>query len=221
MNTFLQSSASRLLGAEEKILELAAKERSRLLVVSDSHGNYGSFKEIVREFGRQCDALIFCGDGIEDLARLSAECVEDGDLAEYVPPVIGVVEGNNDPDTYLIRGALVEVPLSCAIEASGHQIFFTHGHRYSLYNGTEAMRKIALSAGCTAVFFGHTHVAFSALESGNIFTMNPGSCSRPRNGQPPSFAIVDVEKEKRNFDCVFYQFISGNSTPYVPGDSMF
>nr|WP_318715294.1 YfcE family phosphodiesterase [uncultured Treponema sp.] len=209
MNTFKQNYLTNLIGTQEAVDSLANMEKARLLVVSDSHGNFNSLKTIVQEFGSECDGMIFCGDGIEDIARLV-------EIAESVPPVLGVVEGNNDPDTYPINDECIKVPLSCSLIAAGHNVFFTHGHRYSLYEGLDGMKEVASNIGCDAVLFGHTHVCFSALTSGNIFVLNPGSCSRPRQGQPSVFAILEVEKGKGYNDAVFYQVVPGERKTFVP-----
>ena len=188
MNTFKQNYLTNLIGTQEAVDSLANMEKARLLVVSDSHGNFNSLKTIVQEFGSECDGMIFCGDGIEDIARLV-------EIAESVPPVLGVVEGNNDPDTYPINDECIKVPLSCSLIAAGHNVFFTHGHRYSLYEGLDGMKE---------------------LTSGNIFVLNPGSCSRPRQGQPSVFAILEVEKGKGYNDAVFYQVVPGERKTFVP-----
>ena len=78
------------------------------------------------------------------------------------------------------------------------------------------MKEVASNIGCDAVLFGHTHVCFSALTSGNIFVLNPGSCSRPRQGQPSVFAILEVEKGKGYNDAVFYQVVPGERKTFVP-----
>lgn len=223
MNTFVQN-ATRLLGKTGDIENLADLEKAVILVISDSHGSYYSLKTAIEQFGSGCDAMIFCGDGINDIARLSAECAEDPKLAEMVPAVIGIVEGNNDPDRYpltvmLDSGAAlmeVEVPLNNTIDIAGHRILFTHGHRYSLYDGFGDLRNLASTFDCSAVFYGHTHVGGSTLTCGNIFALNPGSCARPRMGQPPCFSIVTIEKEKNYYDSVFYQVVPGKCVPYIP-----
>ncbi|MBQ0039534.1 MAG: YfcE family phosphodiesterase [Treponema sp.] len=215
MNNFLQE-VSYLLGSEEEIKNLALKEKARILVLSDSHGSYANLRNAITDAGSGCDAMIFCGDGINDIARLAEECLDSETLAQCVPPVIGVVVGNNDPDIYPIRGFMAKVPVVCTMDVAGHKIFFTHGHRFSLYDGTEEMRKTAESMDCTAVFYGHTHVACEMLESGNIFTLNPGSCARPRCGLPNSYAIVEVDREHDYYNVVFYKMVLGGSSPFIP-----
>ena len=59
-----------IIGSREAIAALENKDHARLLVLSDSHGRYGLMESIVRGFGGKCDALIFCGDGVCDIAQL-------------------------------------------------------------------------------------------------------------------------------------------------------
>ena len=209
MNNFTQDNLTNLIGQKKDIENLANKEKARILVVSDSHGHPSVLKSIVQDFGSECDAMVFCGDGIEDIAFLA-------ESADAVPSVLGIAEGNNDPDSYFIKGQAIKVPLNCSLIAAGHNIFFTHGHRFALYDGLDRMKEAAQSIGCSAVFFGHTHVAFSALIPGNVFVLNPGSCSRPRQCQCASFAIVEVEKDKNDYNAVFYQAIPGERKTFVP-----
>ena len=48
-------------------------------------------------------------------------------------------------------------------------------------------------ADCKTAFYGHSHIAKEENIDGYKF-VNPGSCARPRGGQPAGFAIATVEK---------------------------
>lgn len=222
MNNFQQISTY-LLGTDEAVKELAQKEKARILVVSDSHEDYGKLEIILRQFGRECDALVFCGDGAKDLELLSMEAGSDRDYAVCVPPVIGVVEGNCDSDICFLAAGdgsgnmnRIQIRVSCTMEACGHRLFFTHGHRYSLYEGMGEMRKAAVEEGCDIVCFGHTHVACTSMEPGKILFINPGSCARPRCAQPNSFALLELGRESDERKVTFYQVIPGMCLPFVP-----
>lgn len=222
LNDFKQTS-SWLFGNPQDISDLSQLDSASILVISDSHGAYYNLRMIVQQFGAACNAMIFCGDGICDIARLAEESFSDEELAKCIPPVIGVVEGNGDTDVYpfpVREGGTIpaRIPVNCTMEAAGHKIFFTHGHRYPIYSGNEELREAAGDLDCSAVFYGHTHIARGALEPGNIFFLNPGSCSRPRGGQPQSFALVTVAKDKNYFSPVFHQITAGKCIPYIPED---
>lgn len=222
MNNFQQISTY-LLGTDEAVKELAGKEKARILIVSDSHEDYGKLEIILRQFGRECDALVFCGDGAKDLELLSMEASSDGEYAQCIPPVIGFVGGNCDPDLCFFSSSdgsgtmmRAQVRVSCTMEACGHKLFFTHGHRFSLYEGMNEMRKPAVEEGCDIVCFGHTHVAGTSMEPGKILFINPGSCARPRCAQPNSFAVLELGRERGERKVTFYQVIPGMCLPFIP-----
>ena len=66
----ISQHAQNIIGSREAIAALENKDHARLLVLSDSHGRYGILESIIRRFGGECDALIFCGDGVSDIAQL-------------------------------------------------------------------------------------------------------------------------------------------------------
>ena len=73
-----------LLGTQQDLEALEKKVQARLLVISDSHNHYSIFKKIVLSYGKNCDALIFCGDGIGDLIQLVIECGKNDELKKEI-----------------------------------------------------------------------------------------------------------------------------------------
>ncbi len=221
MNTLVQDS-SLLLGSKKEIEALSFKDSSRLLVVSDSHGAYFILESILRFSGAESDALVFCGDGISDIAHLIETAVEKEEIQAFIPPVIGIVEGNNDSDLYPVRNVMksgsyyteISAPLFNVISVSGHKVFFTHGHRYALYSGTDRLSEMAEKAGCRLALFGHTHIAMEKM--GKVFLLNPGSCRFPRGGQKPSFATVTLKKNSDSVESIFYCISENEITPFFP-----
>ncbi len=219
--SFIQDS-SLLLGEREDIESLASKSSARVLVVSDSHGAYESFIAILKQFGSTCDALIFCGDGICDLAKIIEKTIKEPDFKQFIPSVIGIVQGNNDADIYPVRNTIssepyfieLKVPLFNIMEVCGHRIFWTHGHRSSLYLGTEQIESCAQKNKCEIALYGHTHIATENF--GQVYTLNPGSCSRPRCGQKPSFATITLSKDKSSIESIFYELGFQKSSPFFP-----
>ena len=106
-----------------------------------------------------------------------------------------------------------KVPIFNVLEACGQRIFFTHGHRNSLYLGTGEIISAAKKSNCKIALYGHTHIAAEKL--GEVFTINPGSCFRPRGGQKPSFAMLNLTKNI-GFECIFYELSSLGSKPFFP-----
>ena len=182
-----------IIGARDAIAALEIKDHARLLVISDSHGRYPVFEGIVRGYGAKCDALIFCGDGVADIANLLYKQKLDKKLAECVPPVIAAVHGNCDPSSYpLDKGSLYFSDM-IELKVNGRGILVTHGHNQGVDWGVETLGLEMQVSECTTAFYGHTHVAREE-DFKNFKIVNPGSCSRPRGGQAPGFAIATVEK---------------------------
>lgn len=219
MNAFIQDD-SLLIGAENEIENLAKKNSAKILVVSDSHGSYQSLKMILHQ--TPCDAMIFCGDGFCDIARLIDETAENENLQKFIPGVIGVVEGNNDADIYPVRNISstdpyyieFKIPLFNTIEICGKKIFFTHGHRNAVYIGCDQVVALAKKYECEIALYGHTHVASEQFFLGDVLALNPGSCARPRCGQFPSFATLEISREKNYVLPIFYQIASQKIKPF-------
>ena len=228
---FLQDK-SLLLGTKSDISALAKKESASLLIVSDTHGASDVLFFILKECGSLCDALIFCGDGLSDIALLADYALNDAWLLGSVPPVIAFVQGNNDAPQYSIKALCtnqhkeekveyknVIVPKDQTLTAAGHKIFLTHGHNYALYSGTFPLAKKALSQKANLAFYGHTHVA-RAEYYGHLLLLNPGSCALPRRGQLPCYARVLLKKDSLDFSYTFRAITSiaedAESVPYTP-----
>ena len=83
----------------------------KILVVSDSHGDYNIISRLVR-MQTKADVVIFLGDGYEEFQDLKLDFPQKMFLG---------VRGNNDWSCPL--------PLNDEITLEGKKIFFTHGHR--------------------------------------------------------------------------------------------
>lgn len=196
MTEFVQNS-SLLLGAYEDIKELSQKDKARILVVSDSHWGVENLFSILTIAGKDCDALVFCGDGIEDLGKVLNRASCTPDFQEYLPKVIALVKGNNDEQLYFFNSMAVQVPREQLLKAAGHTIYIAHGHHFSLYTGLHKIYEQAKTCKADIVLFGHSHVATVAVKHRQHLILNPGSCSLPRGGQPRTFAILSLQKNKK------------------------
>lgn len=193
------------LGSIEIIKELSEKEFAKILVISDSHGNKINFLSILRNFGKSCDALCFCGDGITDLCV----ALENSHIQPFLPNVIFFVKGNGDNSTATIltrERKIIFVPTDKEAVVCGKRLFLTHGHKYNVYIGTNELKKLAAEKKADVVFYGHTHVA-NAMTKSKILLLNPGSCSLPRGNVPQTFAIVEI---KKNEEKIGYQYFRLN-----------
>lgn len=226
MNTLIQEN-NFLLGSQDSIKNLEQKDNARILVISDSHGASRILYNAIREKGPIVDALVLCGDSNDDLAYIIQKSAEDMYYGMCLPPVIAFVTGNNDSDSYPIINPEIfknphakmytelKSPLSQTFKAAGKKIFVIHGHRHSLYSGYEAIIQATKKNEAQICLFGHTHIAQSINLQDGITLLNPGSIARPRNCQPPTFAILNVSKEKET-SWDFYKYTESGSEPYTP-----
>ena len=82
----MKQNSSGLIGKEEDIKALESKKGARILVYSDSHGNAGIVEQILLNYGKACDMLVFCGDGICDLAQILSKAEYEKKLSQATNP---------------------------------------------------------------------------------------------------------------------------------------
>ena len=152
----------------------------KILVFSDSHGST-LFMRKALNMHRDAEVVFFLGDGLEDVDTLS-----------YLFPNVAwvAVSGNND---YVpsFRGALVKGLDSITLE--GHKIVLTHGNRYGVKGGTEALKRLAKEQGADIVLFGHTHTPHEEYvpdDDHPFYLFNPGAAS----GYSPSYGLILLDK---------------------------
>ena len=141
----------------------------RVLVISDSHGNYPHALK-AHELAGPVDHIIHLGDGAED-ARLMAQVLE--------VPVLQVA-GNCDPDPRL--------PQELTLDFGPCRVYLTHGNRLLVKSGLRQLVGRGLELGAAVVLYGHTHRSAVQRESGMLL-VNPGSL---RQGFPGSYAILTL-----------------------------
>ncbi len=212
MNSLTQL-ASNLIGSQEDITALEAKSSANILVISDTHGDYDVLCDIIEEFGHISDALVFCGDGICDICSYIQDAYVDESLQEYLPPVVAIVKGNGDSEKNQIikpktnefpaSRKIITAPNSISFTVAGRNIFASHGHRHSVDFALEHLAATAKNLDSDLVFYGHTHRPYWEENSGTLY-LNPGSCSRPRGGNPPSFAVVAFPGMRDRYDVSFF-----------------
>lgn len=203
----LVQTVHNLLGSKEDILALENMDHARVLVYSDSHGNYENVKDIILRYGPSCNALAFCGDGIKDLAWLLESSLSDEKLQEAIPPVIAFAKGNGDPSSYPVSflkdSPTLKVPDRQLLTVNHRNLLVVHGHREGVDFGLDNLAFETQIAGCDTAVFGHTHLSFEFNYSQYKF-VNPGSVSLPRGGQNNSFVILTFEKKFT--DAAFLEF---------------
>lgn len=139
----------------------------RILVISDSHGDYYSIQQAVRE-QPSAKIMFFLGDGEYDLNQF-----ED----TYPGIYIHKVKGNCD------FGSLL--PDHIIDEVEGIRVYATHGYLEKVKFGNELLRQYAADNKAAIALYGHTHVPDTTYSDG-IWLINPGSI---RMGE---YAVVDI-----------------------------
>lgn len=129
----------------------------RILVLSDSHGDYPSLKLAV-ESEKNADAVIFLGDGLNDLTHIE-------NLVRNKPFI--AVKGNCDSYLSPYPDKAVEV-------FGGKTVYCTHGYKEQVKFGLDTLKTNALYSEASIALFGHTHTPCSAYEDG-LYLFNPGS----------------------------------------------
>ena len=98
----LEQQSNLAVGSLQDLEALQTKESVKVLLVSDSHGNSRVLQAIISHFGKDCDLLCFCGDGLTDLVESLELTFFDSDFNESFPPVVYFVRGNGDNSTSTI-----------------------------------------------------------------------------------------------------------------------
>lgn len=161
---------------------------SRILVVSDTHGNNKILADVIKK-ERPFDMLVHCGD---------AECSE-GSLRALADTPVYVCEGNNDYFYDLSRRIVFDV--------AGHRVLLTHGHYDKVYYDLDTLNYRAKEAGADIVMFGHTHVPCVRNIDGIRF-VNPGSLTYPRQtGRQPTYIIMDIDADNIQIDLKNYSVL--------------
>ncbi len=143
----------------------------RILVLSDSHGNYYSARRALMAHS-EAQVVVHCGDGARDVEDLRCE---------FPQRMIISVRGNCDFCT--------DCPDTQVINIEGKRIFITHGHNYGVKGGLYRLCCAAREQQADIVLFGHTHIPLSVYDEG-LYILNPGSVG----GYPGSYGLVDIEE---------------------------
>jgi uncharacterized protein len=162
----------------------------RILAVSDSHHELSCLAFVLRKLAGKVDMIAHAGDGAEDLRAIAQ-------ATRLRLPRYEVVRGNGDFEP--------DIPSRLLFGGAERPILMLHGHREGVNDGPYGLVAAASDAGAKLVLFGHTHRPFFEEYHG-ILALNPGSISRPRGRDYPTFAIVDVPEEADKwFEVEFYE----------------
>ena len=160
----------------------------RILIFSDLHGDYKRAEEIkaIWEEGN-FDSIFLLGDILyhgprNDLPPFYCPKKVIPILSELKDYIIAV-RGNCDAE---VDQMVLEFPVLADygwMEIDGKTFYMSHGHIYNEHNLPP------LKPG-DIFMHGHTHVLW-AEKVGDITILNPGSVSIPKEGNPPTYAILE------------------------------
>ena len=145
----------------------------KIIVVSDSHGNIRNLTKVLCEY--HADLYIHLGDGERELDSICRQYPE-----KNVYHVLGNCDMASLSDSEL---------LLCPDDKN--VIFAVHGHRIGVKFSLVELKKAARRKGANIVLYGHTHCRYCNYEDG-MYIINPGSVSIPRDGNKPSFAVIEL-----------------------------
>lgn len=204
-----------LICSETAAMELAQKEQAVILAISDSHGKTETLQFILEEFASICDMIAFCGDGASDMILNLELARKNRKFAKNFPAVTAIVQGNGDDNLFPVNFSHslmpkkkadneLFIPKTISAKVAGKNILLTHGNSFGVYYGISNLEQYAAQENADLVLFGHTHIA-NRTDSATATFINPGSCSLPRQGLPPSFALIKIPGDNEKVSCTFYE----------------
>ena len=152
------------------------------LILADTHGRIDRAVKIIQRLHEQIDGVWHLGDNYRDF-----ELLEKRFRPLYPRLAFQAVPGNCDTDC--------PAPTRLTIPVEGHQVFLQHGDRYGVSGQSIGMLpSAAASFHANVVLFGHTHVPLIEVQN-QVLYLNPGSLSRPRGGNDPSYALLTLDRD--------------------------
>lgn len=160
----------------------------KYMFASDIHGSAYYCRKMLDAYQEEkAERLVLLGDLLyhgprNDLPR------------EYAPKEVIAMLNEKKEQIYTVRGnceaevdqMVLEFPVLadyCILVIDGKTFFATHGHVYNKDNLPPLKKGDIL-------IHGHTHV-LKAEQIGDYILLNPGSVSIPKEGNPPTYAVLE------------------------------
>jgi putative phosphoesterase len=180
----------------------------RILCVSDTHGDTKRLRIVLAKFGAKLDMILHSGDGDEDIRRVAMEFA----ARRIALAPLHFVRGNADAD--------FSIPDRLLLESAGKRIFLTHGHLLSVHDDFERLLVSAKAVRADIAVFGHTHDPYWEEIQG-ILLLNPGSLSRPRRRDHPTFAVLTIPENPDSwYEIAFFELGDGIAGPRITRTGM-
>ncbi len=154
----------------------------KVVIVSDSHGNLGVLKRIVRK-EEPFDLMFHLGDGIEEAIRLQ----------KLIGFNLDGVEGNND-----VKGVFTT---SLTLRLGKKNCLFTHGHLCDVHRDLALLVAHAGVSAADLVFFGHTHHYYDGTQR-RLRLMNPGSVCNYLT-EEPTYIVLKMEGRELKIEKLY------------------
>jgi uncharacterized protein len=133
------------------------------------------------------DYIVILGDELYHGARnplpLEYSPKAVAELLNGLADKIIAIRGNCDSE---VDEMVIDYPIMATYSTilyNGRRLFLTHGH---VYNESKLPK---LSNGDVFIY-GHTHIP-KAEKSGNIYVINPGSITLPKENNPNTFGVLE------------------------------
>ena len=161
----------------------------KLMIASDIHGSVYYCRKMLEAFDReQADRLLLLGDILYHGPRNELP-------KEYAPKEVIKMLNERKMKIFCVRGncdtevdqMVLEFPILAdyaVFSAADRLIYATHGHHFHMSQLPPLQPRDIL-------LHGHTHIpAWESFGDGNLY-LNPGSVSIPKEGNPPTYAILE------------------------------
>lgn len=147
----------------------------RILAISDTHGKMEALEKVFL-LHPEADLYIHCGDGERELNSFLMA------YPEYTGRTYHV-KGNCDWSSTSPTELILDLE-------NGHRLLAVHGHAH-LFGGVDSLYQHAKRHEADLVLYGHLHERADSVIEG-VHIVSPGSASQPRDGLPPSYALIDL-----------------------------
>ncbi|NLW40826.1 MAG: phosphodiesterase [Tissierellia bacterium] len=160
----------------------------KLFFISDIHGSVYYLSKAMERFEKEkADHIIILGDHLYHGARnlLPKDYNPKGviEILNNVADKIIAVRGNCDSE---VDQMVLNFPIMgtySTILYANRRLFLTHGHIYNEDNIPKLKNE-------DVFIYGHTHIPI-AVKKDNIYIINPGSITLPKDNSPHSYAILE------------------------------